>query len=167
LLDGIIIKPLKRNVDERGSFSEILRTDWKEMLGEDNLSQANLSMTYPGMVRAWHRHERGQIDYFVVLKGALKICAFDDASQELDEIISTEGNLQIVRIPGKYWHGFKVVGNKLATLVYFVNMLYEYSNPDEIRRAWNDPTIIPRAINGNTSDPRCNRSWDWFYVPFK
>ena len=71
MLDGIIIKPLKRNVDERGSFSEILRTDWKEMLGEDNLSQANLSMTYPGMVRAWHRHERGQIDYFVVLKGAL------------------------------------------------------------------------------------------------
>ena len=167
MLDGVIIKPIRRNVDERGSFSEILRTDWKEMLGEDNLSQANLSITYPNVVRAWHKHERGQIDYFVVLKGALKICAFDDASQELDEIISTEGNLQIVRIPGKYWHGFKVVGNESATVLYFVNKLYQYNSPDELRRDWNDPKIIPKKINGVITDSRCNKPWDWFYPPFK
>jgi dTDP-4-dehydrorhamnose 3,5-epimerase len=66
--------------------------------------------------------------------GALKICAYDDEMQELDEVISTGENTQVVRVPGHYWHGFKVVGNELAMLVYFVNRLYNFKNPDEVRR---------------------------------
>jgi dTDP-4-dehydrorhamnose 3,5-epimerase len=71
----------------------------------------NFSSSYPGIVRAWHWHLREQVDYFVVLKGALKICAYDEKTRELDEIVSTgEGeNLQVVRIPGEYWHGFSVI----------------------------------------------------------
>lgn len=164
MLPGIIIKPLKRNVDERGFFSELIRLDWKDILGEDGIVQANLSITYPGIIRAWHKHERGQVDYFIVIKGALKICAFDDNTKELDEIISTGENLQVVRIPGKYWHGFKVIGYEPAMLIYFVNKLYDYNNPDEIRRPWND-LIVPESINGKTEDPRVGKPWDWFYPP--
>lgn len=167
MLPGIKIKELKRHVDERGSFTEILRTDWKDLLGEDQIVQSNLSISYPGIVRAWHKHERGQVDYFLVLKGALKICAYDDETKELDEIISSEEKLQLVRIPGKYWHGFKVISNQPAILVYFTTRLYDYENPDELRRPWNDPTIVPKIINGKTDDPRCNKPWDWFYKPFK
>jgi dTDP-4-dehydrorhamnose 3,5-epimerase len=166
MLPGIMIKPLKRNVDERGFFSELIRLDWKDILGEDGIVQANLSITYPGIIRAWHKHERGQVDYFIVLKGALKICAFDDNTKELDEIISTGENLQVVRIPGKYWHGFKVIGYEPAMLIYFVNKLYDYNNPDEIRRPWND-LIIPESINGNVDDHRVGKPWDWMWLPHK
>lgn len=167
MLPGIVIKPLKRFPDERGFFTEILRKDWKDIIGDETIAQANLSITYPKVIRAWHKHERGQIDYFVVTKGALKICAYDDVTQELDEIISTGENLQVVKIPGHYWHGFKVVGNKIAMLVYFVNRIYDYAHPDELRKPWNAPKIVPKSINGKTDDVRVGKPWDWFMPPHR
>lgn len=167
MFQEIKVKPLKRLFDERGSFTELMKADWKDILGEDQIIQANFSTSYPGIVRAWHRHLRGQIDYFTVLTGSLKICIFDDESQELYEIVSSDKNLQIVRVPGQYWHGFKVVGNETANLVYFVNKLYDSKNPDEERRPWNDPSIIPKSINGRSADERVGKIWDWFAPPHK
>jgi len=167
LLDGIIIKPLKKFADERGFFTEIFRKDWKELFGEDDIVQTNLSTTYPNIVRAWHKHERGQIDNFVAVRGALKICAFDEPTRELDEIVSTGEVPQIVKVPGKYWHGFKAIGTEPAMLVYFVNRLYDYNSPDELRKDWNDHNVIPWKINGKVDDPRCNKPWDWFFPAFK
>jgi dTDP-4-dehydrorhamnose 3,5-epimerase len=158
LLDGIKISELKKNIDERGFFSEIFRTDWEEMFGNDEIVQANLSISYPGMIRAWHRHNLGQVDHFLVLQGAIRICAYDDNKQQLDEIISSSERLQLVRIPGFYWHGFKNIGNSTSYVLYFVNKLYDYHNPDEERRSWNDPSII---------DPKTGRSYDWNKAPHK
>jgi dTDP-4-dehydrorhamnose 3,5-epimerase len=166
MLPGIVIKPLKRFADERGFFTEIMRADWKDVI-QDEIVQANMSVSYPGMVRAWHRHERGQGDHFLVMRGALKICAYDDETRELDEIISTGENLQLVRVRGHYWHGFQVVGNEPAILVYFVNRLYDYECPDEVRRPWNDPEIIPVSINGKNDERCCGKPWDWFHPAFK
>lgn len=97
-----------------------MRSDWRDILGGDTFVQANLSITYPGVVRAWHRHRRGQTDYFIVIKGCAKICAYDDETKELDEIISCGDNPQIVRIPDHYWHGFKAIGVEPVILIYFV-----------------------------------------------
>jgi dTDP-4-dehydrorhamnose 3,5-epimerase len=166
MLPGITVKSLSRFPDERGFFTEIMKKNWPD-IGMDDIVQANYSVSYPAMIRAWHSHVKGQVDYFVVLDGALKICAFDDESGELTEIISTGENIQIVRIPGHYWHGFKVIGDRTAHLVYFVNRLYETKDPDEVRRPWNDASIIPESINGNSDDPRCHKSWDWSYPPYK
>jgi dTDP-4-dehydrorhamnose 3,5-epimerase len=167
MLDGIRIKPVKRFVDERGFFSEVMRTDWKDLFGEDKIAQANFSYTYPGVIRAWHRHLRGQVDYFLVLKGAIKIGAFDEKTAELNEIVSSGFDLQLVRMPGHYWHGFKAVGNEPTMLVYFTTKLYDSSDPDEERRDWNDPTLIPKTINGNNNDVRVGKIWDWNYPPHK
>jgi dTDP-4-dehydrorhamnose 3,5-epimerase len=167
MLEGIILKPLKRACDERGCFTEIMRQDWKDLLGQDQPVQTNFSATYPGIIRAWHRHNRGQIDYFVVLKGALKICAFDEETRELDEVISTGLDLQVLRMPGHYWHGFKAIGNETALLIYFTTKLYDYENPDEERRPWNDPRIVPKLINGKRDDPRTGKPWDWNHPPYK
>lgn len=158
---------MKRYFDERGSFAELMRVNWKDLLGEDKIVQANFSTSYPNVVRAWHRHLRGQVDYFVVLKGCLKICVYDDETQELDEVILNEHDLHVVRIPGHYWHGFKVVGNETAFLSYFTTRLYDHENPDEERRPWNDRTIVPKLINGRGDDPRVGKPWDWLAVPHR
>src|SRR5437870_5781975 len=164
MLEGIAIKPLKKFPDERGWFSEVMREDWPDIIS-DRMVQANYSFTYPGIVRAWHRHSKGQDDHFLVLNGAAKICAYDDATRELDEVVSSAAELKIVKIPGNYWHGFRVVSNEPGQLLYFVNKLYDSKSPDEERRPWNDPTIIPAIINGNKSDPRVGTAWDWFLPP--
>jgi len=166
MLPGVAIRPLKRLYDERGSFTEVMRMDWADVFPEE-IVQANMSVSYPGMVRAWHRHERGQVDCFLAVRGALKICAYDDESRELDEIVSSGEGPQVVRIPGHYWHGFGVVGDEKATLIYFASRLYDYGSPDEVRRPWNDPAIVPESINGRRGDPRCGKAWDWFYPPHR
>ena len=166
-LKGVKTYQLKIIPDERGFFAEAIRKDWKELLEDEWVTQANISYSYPGIIRAWHRHLRGQIDHFLVLKGSMKICVYDDESQELDEILSTDQNLQIVRVPGHYWHGFKVIGNEAAFLLYFTTKLYDYKSPDEQRRPWNDKTIIPKSINSKKNDPRVGKPWDWLTIPYK
>jgi dTDP-4-dehydrorhamnose 3,5-epimerase len=161
MLTGIKIKPIIRLPDERGFFTEVMRKDWKDLFGEDTVAQANLSSTYPGVIRAWHRHLRGQTDYFLALKGLIKICAFDEETKELNEVISSSLNLQLVRVPGHFWHGFKALGDESAMLLYFTTNLYDSSKPDEERRPWNDPSLIPKIINGKTNDARVGKAWDW------
>ncbi len=167
MLTGITVSPIKRIPDERGSFAEIMRKDWKDTFGQEEIAQTNLSTTHPGVVRAWHRHLRGQTDYFLALKGAVKICAFDEKTKELDEINSTGELLQIVRMPGHYWHGFKALGTEPAMLLYFTTKLYNNANPDEDRRPWNDPKLIPKTVDGKKDDPRVGKPWDWNFPPNK
>jgi len=96
MLPGVKVQDINKWVDERGFFAEIMREDWKALLGEDRIVQANFSFTYPGTIRAWHRHEKGQVDYLIVLRGTIKICAYDD-----EEGSSTQNNYrkssQVVR----------------------------------------------------------------------
>ena len=167
MLAGIRVHPIKRLVDERGFFTEVMRSDWKDLFGDDKVVQSNLSYTYPDAIRAWHRHIRGQNDYFLALKGMIKICAFDEKTAEINEIISSKFDFQVIRIPGHYWHGFKAIGTEPAMLLYFTTNLYDPASPDEERRPWNDPTFIPKVINGKKNDPRAGKPWDWNYPPHK
>ena len=114
--------------------------------------QANLSITYPCIARTWYRHSRGQVDYFLVVRGSVKVCVYKDATRHLVEVVLSKIRPQILRVPGHYWHSFKVVSNKPAYLVYFVNRLYDHQNSDEERCPWNDQTIIPILINGKSND---------------
>ena len=166
-LEGVRTIEINLLPDERGFFAEALRIDWNDFIENADIKQVNLSFSYPNIVRAWHRHLRGQIDHFLVIKGAMKICAYDEKTGKMSEIIATAKKPTIVRIPGKYLHGTKTISNEPSLLVYFVNRLYDYINPDEIRLDWNNPSIVPSEINGNKNDPRVGKSWDWFSPPHK
>lgn len=162
-LPGVKTYDLKIFPDERGFFSEAFRRDWREMIEEDWIAQVNVSFSYPGIIRAWHRHLRGQVDYFLVLKGSMKLVAYDDRKDsptkgKLVEIVASEKKPQIVRIPGFYWHGTKTISSQPSLTVYFVTKLYDYKNPDEERRPWNDPTI---------TDPRTGEPLNWNKPPHK
>lgn len=159
MITGVKIKELKKITDGRGFLSEIMRDDWG--IVKEKIAQANISKSAPGVIRAWHRHERGQIDYMIVLEGSVKICVYNEKTKELAEIINKPGVMHMVRIPGKYWHGYKVIGNKPAVMLYFLNKLYDYKNPDELRMDPNEPKVVPKRINGKTNDTRVNKPWVW------
>ncbi len=162
-LAGVRVRDIVKLPDERGFFSEAMRSDWGELLEGDTIVQTNVSMSYPGMIRAWHRHRRGQVDYFVVVQGAMKICAYDDdpaspTYRQLDEVIASAERLQVVRIPGKYWHGTKTVSPTPSLTVYMVSRMYDAKDPDEDRRAWNDPAVV---------DAKTKQPFDWNRPPHK
>jgi len=165
-LEGVRVWELRVLPDERGFFAEALRSDWSEFVDEW-ITQVNVSYSYPGVVRAWHRHLKGQVDYFLVLEGAMKICAYDEKARRLVEVVASGRKPVVVRVPGYYWHGTKTVSDVPSLTVYFVTRLYDYGSPDEERKPWNDPGINPVEINGRRDDPRCGKPWDWFYPPHK
>lgn len=152
MLKGVKVLDLKKNVDERGFFCEILREDWTDLTEGDKIVQLSLSVSYPGVVRAWHRHSRGQIDYIIVIKGIVKVCAFDEKTSQLDEIVLKGDKLQVLRIDGKYWHGTKNMGNEPSLTLYATTQLYDYQNPDEERLPPNTEKII---------DPRTRKPYEW------
>lgn len=136
MIDGVSVRDLQVNADERGHLVEMFREDWDEY--DPAPAMSYFSLSYPGIVRAWHRHTRGQVDHFVCPSGRIKVGIFDDRDEsptqgEVESYVVGEHDLQVVRIPGACWHGFKVVGNEPAILVNFPTVLYDYENPDEER----------------------------------
>ena len=136
MVDGVETHRLQVNADERGHLVEVFREDWELYNPEPAMSY--YSMSYPGVVRAWHRHRRGQVDHFVCPKGRIKVGIYDDREDsptqgDLETFVIGEHNQQAIRVPGDCWHGFKVIGNEPAFLLNFPTKLYDYDDPDEQR----------------------------------
>lgn len=143
-IHDVKVKDIDVNTDERGHLVELFREDWD--LYDPQPSMTYYSMTYPGITRAWHRHQCGQIDYFTCPKGRIKIGIYDDRENsptqgKLDTLIIGEHNQKVVRIPGKCWHGFKAIGNEPAFLINFPSNLYDYAEPDEERLPYDTDEI--------------------------
>lgn len=47
-----------------------------------------------------------------------------------------------------------------AFLLCFTNRLYEYKKPDDERKTWNDPAVIPKMVNREKDDPTVGKPWD-------
>ncbi|QLH77282.1 dTDP-4-dehydrorhamnose 3,5-epimerase family protein [Halosimplex rubrum] len=136
MIDGVAVRDLQVNADERGHLVECFREDWPEFDPEPSMSYHSTS--YPGVVRAWHRHVRGQVDHFVCPSGRIKVGVYDDREGsptrgDLDTFVVGEHDQRLVRIPGECWHGFKVVGDERALLLNMPTNLYDYDDPDEQR----------------------------------
>lgn len=135
MIKGLVVRKLCPNIDQRGLLCEIMREDWDIY---ENVKMTYYSKSYPGVIRAWHRHIRGQTDFFVVPAGNIKVAVYDDRENsptrgEINDFILGEDNPILLKIPGDCWHGFKVVGDKPAILINMPTKLYDYENPDEER----------------------------------
>jgi dTDP-4-dehydrorhamnose 3,5-epimerase len=167
LISGVKVYAVKKNVDERGYFAELFRDDWRNLIGDDRIAQFSLAYSHPGVIRAWHRHLKGQNDYVICIEGAVMECVFDDRAGsttrgELDELVlNSKEPLQVARIVGACWHGYKVIGQEPALILYGATKLYDYDHPDEARLPWNDGIIVPTSINGRKNDSRVGRPYGW------
>jgi dTDP-4-dehydrorhamnose 3,5-epimerase len=144
MIHDVAVRNLQVNADERGHLTEVFRSDWEEYDPEP--AMAYYSVSYPGVVRAWHRHRRGQVDYFTCPKGKIKIGIYDDREEsptrgEVDTYVIGEHSQKVVRVPGDCWHGFKAIGDEQALLLNFPTNLYDYDDPDEQRRPYDTDEI--------------------------
>jgi dTDP-4-dehydrorhamnose 3,5-epimerase len=145
MIHDIEIRDLQVNADERGHLVEVFRKDWAEY--DIDPAMSYYSLTYPGIIRAWHRHLEGQIDYFTCPRGRIKIGVYDDRDDsstkgELVTQVIGERNQKLIRIPGDCWHGFKAIGNEPSLLINYPTKLYDYEEPDEVRLPY-DTNKIP------------------------
>ncbi|MGE5329785.1 MAG: dTDP-4-dehydrorhamnose 3,5-epimerase family protein [Deltaproteobacteria bacterium] len=142
MIKDVAVKKLVKHTDDRGFFMEILRDD-------DNLlkkfGQASASLTYPGVIKAFHYHKK-QDDLWFFPSGNAQVVLHDiredsPTKGETNVLYMGENNPILVYIPVGVAHGYRVLGNAPATIVYFTTESYDAKNPDEYRIDWNDPSI--------------------------
>ena len=142
MIQGVEIKQLTPRADERGFLMELLRSDDSIFT---KFGQCYVSMNYPGVIRAWHWHEK-QDDFFVVVKGMIKVGLYDmregsPTRGEANEFYLGQNNNIMLKIPVGVVHGYKTVGTEPSLLINFPSEVYNPEAPDEYRLPWDTDQI--------------------------
>ena len=142
MIEGVQIKQLKRNADERGFLMEMIRSTDEFFT---KFGQCYVSLNYPGVVRAWHYHKK-QEDYFVVVQGMCKVGLYDMREGSPTKGVAEahylgDNNNIVLRIPIGVAHGYKTVGTEPSLLINFPTEVYNAEEPDEHRMDWDDASV--------------------------
>jgi dTDP-4-dehydrorhamnose 3,5-epimerase len=144
LLDGVRVEPVALWPDDRGHFMEVQRVG--RGLAADfpsETTQVSATLTYPGVVKAFHYHLE-QFDCWTVVKGLLQV-ALVDVRQDSptyggrNTLYVGESRAWQVLIPPGVAHGYKVIARDPSVLVYVTSRFY---NPaDECRIPFDDTRL--------------------------
>ncbi|MCF8567634.1 dTDP-4-dehydrorhamnose 3,5-epimerase family protein [Alicyclobacillus tolerans] len=141
MIDGVVIKPLRRIVDDRGIIMKMQEASDNEYKG---FGEIYFSTIYPGVVKGWHLHENAILNY-AVIKGNIKLVLFDPRElspthQEIQEIYMGDDNYCLVQIPAEVWNAFKGIGPETAMVADLITVVH---HEDLIRRMdpHNNPLI--------------------------
>lgn len=141
MIDGVVIKELVTNVDERGYFRELIRVT--DGFFEEGFGQLSHALVHAGVAKAWHIHKI-QIDWWYVATGTLRVALHDTRPnsptyRETMEILMGEQLPgKVLRVPTGVAHGFRCLAGP-CHMFYVTSKVY---NPeDEGRIAHDDPAI--------------------------
>jgi len=134
-IHGVKTKTLRLIPDERGWLMEIMRADDAEVFVK--FGQVYVSATYPGVVKAWHYHEK-QIDNFACVAGMVKLVLVDTRGDSptngaVNEFFIGAQNPMLVQVPNLVYHGWKCISTETALVVNVPTEPYVYAEPDEYR----------------------------------
>lgn len=118
--------PLKMNVDERGSFTEFLRTP--------DRGQVSINISKPGITKGNHWHHTKN-EKFLVVSGAGVISFRKVGSDEVISYEVTGERLEVLDIPVGYTHNITNTGTTDMVTVMWCNEVFDPDKPDTIFEA--------------------------------
>jgi UDP-2-acetamido-2,6-beta-L-arabino-hexul-4-ose reductase len=113
--------PLKMNVDDRGSFTEFLRTP--------DRGQVSINISKPGITKGNHWHHTKN-EKFLVVSGRGVIRFRKIGSDEIIEYLISGDKLEVVDIPTGYTHNITNTGDGDMVTVMWVNEMFDSQKPD-------------------------------------
>lgn len=117
-----ILFPMKMNVDTRGSFTELLRTE--------KCGQVSVNISKPGITKGQHWHH-SKWEFFIVVSGNALIQMRNVYSDEVIEFEVSGDNIQAVHMLPGYTHNIINLSDKndLVTVMW-ANEPFDPSHPD-------------------------------------
>ena len=113
--------PLKMNIDERGSFTEFLKSP--------DRGQVSVNISRPGITKGQHWHHTKNEKFLVVSgKGVIRFRKIDD--EQVHEYFVSGDKLEVVDIPVGYTHNIENLGDTDMVTVMWVNEIFNPENPD-------------------------------------
>lgn len=113
--------PLKMNVDERGSFTEFIKTP--------DRGQVSVNISKPGITKGNHWHHTKNEKFLVVSgEGIISFRKIGDA--EVIEYRVSGAKLEVVDIPTGYTHDITNIGETDMVTVMWCNEMFDPEKPD-------------------------------------
>lgn len=113
--------PLKMNNDDRGSFTEFIKTS--------DRGQTSINISKPGITKGNHWHHTKNEKFLVVSgKGLIQFRRID--SEEIISYHVSGDKLEVVDIPPGYTHNIINEGNTDLVTVMWVNEMFDPNKPD-------------------------------------
>jgi len=142
MIEGVRVRSLQRHADDRGSLTELLRSDWPEFT---RFGQAIVTVNLPGVIRGWHWHDR-QTDVIVVVSGRALVPLYDGrtdsaTARTVEAYVCGDGDLRAIFVPPGVWHGYKTIGPEPSVIVNFPDQVYDAAHPDEHRAPHDTPAV--------------------------
>ena len=113
--------PLKMNIDNRGSFTEMFKS------GERG--QVSVNISKPGIVKGNHWHNTKN-EKFVVVSGKGKIKFRKVGSDEVIEYDVNGDKIEVVDIPVGYTHSIENIGDTDMVTIMWANEVFDPDKPD-------------------------------------
>lgn len=143
-IEGVVVKELRRFVEDGGEFQELARlTDGGELpeFPGFKVRQINYSVMETGVVKAWHLHLTQEDVWFVPPGSKLVVglldCRDDSPTKGLTmRLVMGEGRSQLLYIPRGVAHGAANLSGRSGVVVYLVNQHFNANRPDEQRLPW-------------------------------
>jgi dTDP-4-dehydrorhamnose 3,5-epimerase len=115
VIDGVVVVPLARIPDERGTVMHMLKRTDAHFL---EFGEIYFSTVYPGVVKGWHRHREMTLNY-ACIHGRIKLVLYDERVDsptwgEVMELFLGPDDYSLVQIPPGVWNGFKGMGAERA-----------------------------------------------------
>lgn len=112
---------LKMNVDQRGSFTEFIKTP--------NRGQVSVNISKPGITKGNHWHHTKNEKFLVVSgKGVIRFRKID--AEEIIEYFVSGDKMEVVDIPTGYTHNIENLGDTDMVTIMWANEAFDLEKPD-------------------------------------
>lgn len=112
---------LKMNIDNRGSFTELFKTEER--------GQVSVNISKPGITKGNHWHNTKNEKFIVVSgKGVIRFRKPD--SEEVIEYFVSGEKLEVIDIPVGYTHNIENLGDTDMVTIMWANELFNPNKPD-------------------------------------
>lgn len=112
---------LDMHVDNRGSFTEFLKTPFN--------GQVSVNVGHPGIVKGNHYHQ-SKNEKFLTVSGTCSIKFRQVGTDEVIEYIVSGDKLEVVDIPTGYTHSITNIGQTDSVTLMWANEPFNLNNPD-------------------------------------
>jgi len=113
--------PLKMNIDDRGSFTEIIKTN--------DRGQFSVNISKPHITKGQHWHHTKNEKFVVVSgEGVIRFRKID--SEEVIEYFVSGNKIEVVDIPVGYTHNIENLGDTDMVTFMWCNEIFDKNRPD-------------------------------------
>ena len=134
-IEGLIIRPLRTQVDRRGELVEIYNPAWK--IHPAPMVFAYQAMIRPKAIKGWVVHKK-QDDRIFASLGVMRWVFYDDRKGSpthrlLNQFTFSDRNRALIIIPAGVYHAVQNVGETEAVFVNLPTKVYCHEAPDKYR----------------------------------